>query len=342
MHWRLRQRRMGRITPIGFLGGGLVRPESVIAYDDARLACSNARGGITLIAASGAVEHWLGDPDFTYETAQPGPLRFIAGDAVNGLVGIEGGDVLAANIGRGRVEVFSPGGGRRTVFDSIAGVSLGLVNHVCADPRERLWVTISMSTPGDPASGAVAVSANGGPLRLAASSLHGANEARVSIDGDRLFVSETAARRVSVFAIGADDTLAARRTFGPEDLGGFPDGIAVAADGAVWGVLIGRDCIFRIDADGSFDLLFVGGEQTWFDRHDAALANGALSPGAAIPHAWAAAPLLSSLCFIGGGRVAAGSLCGTQLALFACDAGGAPVHAWPQDALARALTDRDQ
>lgn len=324
--------------PLQTLGWDLQRPESVIARDDGCLFVSDARGGVVLIHADGEQESWIKDPDFSYAEAGPGPFRFVTGDAVNGLALIEGGRVLAANIGKARIEAFGPGGERQTVFADVEGRALRFVNHVCADAEDRLWVSVMADESGRPNSGFVAVSRGGGPLRIVTEGLSSPNECRVDHTDGHLVVAETGARRLSRFPILAGARLGPRQTFGPPDLGGFPDGICFDSEGSLWGVLIGRDVVFRIETNGSCERLFIGGDQAWFDDHDDALARGVLHLDDAAPYGLAQAPLFSSLAFHTPSRsLVVGSLCGVTLLCLPCDTRGAPNIAWRRDCFMAAL-----
>jgi len=325
-------------STLSAFGRDLLRPESVIARADGALFVSDARGGVVLIHPDGAQESWVARPDPAYAGAT-GPLRFVTGDVVNGLALLDDGRVLAANIGRARIEAIGRGGARQTIFSDIDGRPLRFVNHVCPDANGALWVTVMADPSGRPQSGFIAVSLQGEPLRVAAEGLNAPNECRVDTSGNYLLVAETGARRISRFPILGGAHLGARATFGPNDLGGFPDGIRFDGAGALWGVLIGRDVVFWIDATGRCERVFAGGDQAWFDAYDEALARGILTLEDAAQYGFAQAPLLSSLEFHAPSRsLVAGSLCGSSLPSFACDVQGAPNVAWHHTYVESALS----
>lgn len=71
-----------------------------------------------------------------------------------------------------------------------------------------------------------------GAVRQVADTIAFANGMAVTPDNKTLIIAESHANRLSAFDIAADGSLSNRRTWA--DLDGYPDGICLDADGAVW------------------------------------------------------------------------------------------------------------
>jgi sugar lactone lactonase YvrE/NAD(P)-dependent dehydrogenase (short-subunit alcohol dehydrogenase family) len=74
-----------------------------------------------------------------------------------------------------------------------------------------------------------------------------------SPDGETLYATDSRARAVYAYDFDAGEgAIGSRRpfaSFGPDD--GFPDGLLVASDGAMWSTLFNGGAIQRVEADGS-------------------------------------------------------------------------------------------
>ena len=96
-------------------------------------------------------------------------------------------------------------------------------NEIVVDGRGNAYVnggTIALVTPG-------------GSARQVAGGLQFGNGMAVTPDNSTLIVAESHGNRLTAFDIAADGGLSGRRVWA--DLGGgFPDGICIDADGAVW------------------------------------------------------------------------------------------------------------
>ena len=74
-----------------------------------------------------------------------------------------------------------------------------------------------------------------GGVRIAAEDLHFPNGMALTPDGGTLLVAESYGKRLTAFDVRADGSLHGRRTWAQFDRKGVaPDGICLAADGAVW------------------------------------------------------------------------------------------------------------
>ncbi|HEY2478630.1 MAG TPA: SMP-30/gluconolactonase/LRE family protein [Solirubrobacterales bacterium] len=93
-----------------------------------------------------------------------------------------------------------------------------------------------------------------GAARVVAEDLWFPNGIALTPDGDTLIVAETRSvpGKLTAFTVGADGSLGERRTLA-EFEGGFPDGIAVDAEGAVWVAFPFGDELVRVTPDGGVD-----------------------------------------------------------------------------------------
>jgi len=109
----------------------------------------------------------------------------------------------------------------------------GVFNEIVVDGRGNAYVNgtaIALVTPD-------------GTARAVASGLEFGNGMAVTPDNSSLIVAESHGNRLTAFDIAADGGLSGRRVWA--DLpGGFPDGICLDADGAVWYADVpGRHCV---------------------------------------------------------------------------------------------------
>lgn len=72
-----------------------------------------------------------------------------------------------------------------------------------------------------------------------------------SPDGERLYHADTAAQQVIAHTVSAAGEVRGREVFA--QVNGFPDGLAVDADGFVWVALYGGGCAARLAADGKVE-----------------------------------------------------------------------------------------
>jgi sugar lactone lactonase YvrE len=115
----------------------------------------------------------------------------------------------------------------------------GVFNEIVVDGRGNVYVNgtvIALVTPD-------------GTARLVASGLEFGNGMAVTPDNSTLIVAESHGNRLTAFDIGTDGGLSGRRVWAGLP-GGFPDGICLDADGAVWYADVpGRHCV-RVAAGG--------------------------------------------------------------------------------------------
>jgi sugar lactone lactonase YvrE len=100
-----------------------------------------------------------------------------------------------------------------------------------------------LASPLEPKPASLILVRRDGSASEAASDLSFPNGMALTADGRRLVVAETFGRRLTVFDVASDGTLANRRIFA-ELPGRAPDGICLDREGAVWFAdALGRACV---------------------------------------------------------------------------------------------------
>jgi len=119
------------------------------------------------------------------------------------------------------------------------------------DDKGRLWIGL-MDNALRPGTGILYRYDPDGTWHVMASGFALVNGLGWSSDRQTLYVTDSRAPAIYAYAINAALGLLGERrpfvTFGPED--GFPDGLLVGPDGAVWSTLFGAGAIQRIEPDG--------------------------------------------------------------------------------------------
>jgi sugar lactone lactonase YvrE len=107
-------------------------------------------------------------------------------------------------------------------------------NEIVVDGRGNVFVNGGCdfeAAAGDP-PGIIAVVSPDGAAHRVADALAFPNGMVVTPDNSTLIVAESFARRLTAFDVAADGNLSNRRVWA--ELDGYPDGICLDADGAVW------------------------------------------------------------------------------------------------------------
>ncbi|MCW2952317.1 MAG: SMP-30/gluconolactonase/LRE family protein [Conexibacter sp.] len=129
------------------------------------------------------------------------------------------------------------------------GVRLRTPNACAVDAAGNVYVSDSRAQC-DPGPGVFRFAPDGSGGLWCREPLHFANGVALAADGRALYVAETWARRVVRIAIEADGDAGALDVVAelPRTL---PDGLALAADGALWVACYEPSQLLRIDPDGS-------------------------------------------------------------------------------------------
>ncbi len=167
-----------------------------------------------------------------------------------GLGFLPDGRLLVVSARDGHLLVAGPGAPLTTYAD-LTSLAEHPWSDMVVDGRGNTYIgNIGFDFPaGNFAPGILALVIPGGPARQAADGLSFANGMAVTPDNNTLIVAETYANRLTAFDIAADGSLSGRRVWA-ELPGGFPDGICLDADGAVWYADVpGKRCV-RVREDG--------------------------------------------------------------------------------------------
>jgi sugar lactone lactonase YvrE len=204
-----------------------------------------------------------------------------------------------------------PDGSLATHAD-LAGVSDHPWNEIVVDGRGNAYLNnIGFDFPaGEFAPGIIALVSHDGSVRQVADDVAFPNGMVVTRDNSTLILAESYAQRLTAFDIAADGSLSNRRVWA--DLDGFPDGLCLDAENAIWyadvpnkrcvRVREGGQVLQSIDLDrGCFACMLGGPDKRtlflvaaeWSDSMDSVdqartgqvLAAGAPAPGAGWPQA---------------------------------------------------------
>lgn len=302
------------LDEVEVVGTGLNRPESVHFNPDGSLFVSHRGVGVAHVAADGAVS-LIGRNGQTANGHELIP---------NGIAPLPDGGFLIANIGEGGgVWRLAPDGELTPYLMEVDGQFLAAANFVMQDPAGRTWITVStVSQPrfkaytADVADGLVIVQDERG-ARVVADDICFANECRVSPDGDALLVSETFARRVSRFALNADNDLGARDVFCQLGRGDFPDGCRFDAAGHLWLTCIVANRLYRIAPDGTARCVLSDCDEQHVSWVEDALAAGRMGREHFYTAGGRRLANVASIDFsTAGDRAFMGSLCGDSITTF--------------------------
>lgn len=168
-----------------------------------------------------------------------------------GLGVLPDGNMLLATAVEARIYSVSQTGVMSTVADLSARVT-GLLNDMVVDPDGRAYVgdTGFHTTRGDPfRPGCTFLVTPGQEPEVVAEDVHLPNGCAITADGRTLYLAETAANRISRFAIADDGRLSSRAIH--VELPSAPDGLCLDAEGALWVALPHAGEFVRIDAGGA-------------------------------------------------------------------------------------------
>jgi gluconolactonase len=322
---------------IRYIGDGLERPECILAEPDGTLWSADGRGGIVRISPDGSQQLIL-QSTVSRNEAQSFEDRYVntMGSLPNGLAFAADGNFLIANFGTDALELTSRDGNTRTLVDRIEGKPVGKANFVARDRAGRLWLTVTtrmvpwtrhVETMSH--DGYIAV-IDGKGVRIVADGLCGTNELRFDRAEEYLYVAETTKRRISRFRVLPGGTLGPRETHGPENVGGFCDGIAFDAHGNLWSTLIMCDRLIAVTPEGEVLTLLDDGKPEATAALDAAWREERVTPDLMAAATGTIAPWMASVTFGGPDlrTVYLGSLRGTRIPYFRAPVAGLPLIHW--------------
>jgi sugar lactone lactonase YvrE len=206
---------------------------------------------IVALAMDGArrVELTVAGMPFCFDWDQQGRLLVVTND---------GGHQLVRREGDGTVSPFA----------DLSAVMDKPWNEIVVDGRGNAYVNsigFEMMRGEAPAPGVIAVVEPHGRVRQVAAGLEFPNGMAVSPDNRTLIVAESYGQQLTAFDIEPDGGLANRRVWAK--VSGYPDGISLDADGAVWCAAMttcvriaeGGDVLDTVELDRSAFACAVGG-----------------------------------------------------------------------------------
>ena len=322
---------------IQMVGHDLLRPECILAEADGTLWTADARGGVMRIDADGTQTLIAQQTDNVSTPVAHDAEQLVLGKTLpNGLAFDRDGNIVIANFGTDAIELMNRDGASRTLYDRIDGVPLGKTNFVLTDSKGRVWFTVTTrqvpwtrSINEKTADGYVGLIDENG-IRIVADGFVGTNEIRLDANEEWLYVVETNARRISRLRIADDGSLNDREIYGPQDLGGFPDGFAFDAHGNLWITLILNEKLIALTPEGDVLTLLDDGNPEAIARYELHYAQGTTTPELMGACRGTLAPMMASITFGGPDlrTVYLGSLAGTALASFRSPVAGLPLAHW--------------
>jgi sugar lactone lactonase YvrE len=236
------------LDEIAFLGGGLVRPECVLATAGGALYTADFRGGVAQLNPDGSHVLFAGTSVDLPEGLKP-----------NGIALERDGSFLVAQLGAelGGVWRLTRDGALAPVLREVDGAAIPASNFVTRDALGRIWLTVSTRlVPRSrdyrraACTGFIALIDDRG-ARIVADGLGFTNECAIDPSGAWLYVNETFAKRLSRFALRPNGDLGPKQVVCEFGRGQFPDGLAFDVDGNVWIASILSNQLLRVDRGGA-------------------------------------------------------------------------------------------
>jgi gluconolactonase len=321
---------------IELVGHDLQRPECILAEPDGTLWSADARGGVMRIAADGSQELIAQSVVAPAADASSVERYILDGTLPNGLAFAPNGDFIIANFGTDAVERMTRDGESTTLYTEIDGEPIGKTNFVLTDSRGRFWVTVTTrlepwtrSINEKAPDGYVALVDDDG-IRIVADGFIGTNEIRFDADEEWLYVVESNARHISRLRAHPDGSLTDREVYGPDDLGGIPDGFAFDSYGNLWITFVNADRLVALTPGRELIELLDAGNREGAAEFDRNFFAGTVTPEILGRGRGTLAPLMASVTFGGPDltTVYLGSLMGTTLPSFRSPVPGLPLAHW--------------
>lgn len=325
-------------STIQYTGEGLQRPECILAERDGTLWSADARGGVVRIGADGTQEVITQQRSGSFAGAASEASRYLEGTLPNGMAFADNGDILISNFGTDCLEVMTRDGSTRLLADSIDGETIGKVNFVLRDSKNRIWITVSTRIKNwmhalrtDLADGYLARYIDG-KFRIVADGFRFTNEIRFDAKEEFLYVVETTGGRITRLRIGEDGNPVEREIFGPSSLGkgAWPDGIAFDTYGNLWGTLVYSDKLFVLTPQGDQRVLLDEGDPALVDALERQFFANHVTEDVLFATGRGIAPWMASVTFGGPDlrTVYIGSLKGSRIPYFRSPVAGLPMVHW--------------
>lgn len=319
------------------VGRELQRPECILAEADGTLWTADARGGVVRIAPDGTQEVIAQEIDTRFSERTDDARYTMEGSTLpNGLAFLPNGDFAIANFGTCAIERMTRDGRSETLYRELDGEPLGKTNFVLTDSRGRLWFTVTTrlvpwtrSINEHAPDGYVGLIDERG-LRIVADGFVGTNEIRFDEREEWLYVVESNARRISRLRAARDGSLSDREVYGPDDLGGIPDGMAFDQAGNLWITFVNADRLIALTPEGDVLTLLDDGDAAKVANWDRHFFAGTMTPEILSSARGTVAPMMASVTFGGADlcTVFVGSLMGTTIPTFRAPLPGLPLAHW--------------
>lgn len=325
-------------SSIAYIGGGLQRPECILAEPDGTLWTADARGGVVKIARDGSQEIISQKRSDHFQDADNQATRYLEGTLPNGLAFARNGDILISNFGTDCLEIMSRDGSSKVLADSIDGEPIGKVNFVLRDSQDRIWITVSTRIKNwmsalrtDLPDGYIARYIDG-KFRIVADGFHFTNEIRFDAREEFLYIVETTGGCISRMRIDKKGNLGQREIFGPSNLGkgAWPDGIAFDSYGNLWGTMVYSDKLFALTPQGDLRILLDEGDPKKVAALEKAILKNNVNQEVLFATGQGIAPWMASVTFGGPDlqTIYIGSLKGHEIPYFRAPVPGLPMVHW--------------
>jgi len=332
------------INDLSYIGKDLQRPECILAKPDGSLWAADARGGVVHIRPDGSQEIITQAFDTIankFQESDDDADRFTQGTLPNGLAFGRNNEIYISNFGTDVLEVMSPSGKTKTLYDNIDGQAIGKVNFVLRDTKDRLWLTVStriknwMQAISPKVSDGYLALVDESGIRIVADGFRFTNEVRLDAKEEFIYIVETTGQCITRMRVAEDGSLSSREVFGPNKLGKegkncFPDGIAFDLYGNLWGTLVMSDQIFALTPEGDYHVILDDDNETASQELEKAFRRDSVTPELMLAAGGTVAPWFASVTF--GGidlkTVYIGSLRGTRIPFFSSPVAGLPMVHW--------------
>jgi gluconolactonase len=325
-------------SAIKYIGESLQRPECILAEPDGSLWSADARGGVVHIQPEGKQRVITQKHSDDFQHIANDVSRFTEGTLPNGLAFAGNGDIFISNFGTDCLERMKRTGETEVLFDTIDGKSIGKVNFVLRDSKDRLWITITTRVKNwidalvpDLSDGYIARYDERG-IHIVAEGLHFTNEVRFDEKEEYLYVVETTGGRILRYKCDENGDLHNKEIYGPTHMGqgAYPDGIAFDSLGNLWGTMVYSDKLFVITPDGNMKILLDEGDHEKVQALDDAFYNSCVTNEILFKTGRGVAPWMASVTFGGPDlrTVYIGSLKGTKIPYFRTPVAGLPMVHW--------------
>ncbi|TSE12266.1 SMP-30/gluconolactonase/LRE family protein [Mesorhizobium intechi] len=206
------------VTPSRLVTAGLAFGESPRWHDGRLWVCNWGTGEIIAIGADGSPEIMLTVPavlPYSIDWLPDGRLLVVSGRE---------GLLLRREVD-----------GRLVTHADLRGLSKSPWNEIVVDGRGNIYVNGGGPAPAAGENfgpGTIVLIAADGAVRQVADNVAFANGMAVTPDNKTLILAESQGNRLTAFNIAADGSLSNRRVWA--ELDGYPDGICLDAEGAIW------------------------------------------------------------------------------------------------------------